>query len=172
MEKQIVYVAVMNKQRNIFMLVLHLLGNKGISLITRYNLASFWGKKKKTTNWACTFICMPLQKVSFWEGRVSSSFLVQLTESLCMCCVVQEPYPGGKVGAGSLSLFAEYDMTNSYKQLCKMLILFVKELLIDLKWLVNIAECTHLLFLVAKDYRIAYLLGIPYEMKKRTNVHV
>lgn len=89
-----------------------------------------------------------------------------------MCCVVQEPYPGGKVGAGSLSLFAEYDMTNSYKQLCKMLILFVKELLIDLKWLVNIAECTHLLFLVAKDYRIAYLLGIPYEMKKRTNVHV
>lgn len=47
MEKQIVYVADMNKQRNIFMLVLHLLGNKGISLITRYNLASFWGKKKK-----------------------------------------------------------------------------------------------------------------------------
>lgn len=95
-----------------------------------------------------------------------------ITESLCMCCVVQEPYPGGKIGAGSCSLFAEYDMTNSYKEWCKMLILFVKELLIDLKWLVNIAECTHLLFLIAKDYRIAYLLGIPHEMKKRTNVHV
>lgn len=88
-----------------------------------------------------------LPKIPLWNSSVRQFYYITNDSLACVhkvCCVGQEPYPGGKIGAGStnsLSLIAEYNMTNSYEQWCKKLFLFYKSLPIDLKELAYVAEC-------------------------------
>lgn len=126
------------RKRSIFGPVQNLEANKGMTSITRQNPVSFEKKKVVLCRWML-FIYLrpsplppPPPKYPSEMLRVFSKFFfIQLTDSLTcahnVCRVVQEAYPGGKIGAGSinsLSFFSKYNMPNSYKR-CKTLFFFL-----------------------------------------------